>query len=293
MSDDRNINNTGEGLDDQQRLAQDAVRSLPRPVAGAEFRARLKQQFVEGTIPETPLRDAAPDSDMPRALRPETQRLGRLWLGWTALAAVAVFAVAVLGFNRLPGPQLVATNGAGIVTVAGKQYDATDTGGIEGALRSGARVVVGEGARIDIVYPGSFVLRATEGTDMIMPDRPGRWFRRTVEAPMEAGELSVRTGPQLAGGSLVVRTPDSQTVIHGTLVSILKNEALTCICLYEGDAEVHCSSGNLGSVPPGQRWVVYSDGSKPQRKEIVPEHQDHMLGLDHACANIFDVPAAH
>ena len=36
---------------------------------------------------------------------------------------------------------------------------------MQGALRSGSRVVVGEGSQVDIVYPGSFVMRASAGTD--------------------------------------------------------------------------------------------------------------------------------
>jgi hypothetical protein len=47
---DRNNN-----LDERQRLAQDAVHSLPRPEAAADFRARLKAGFVAGDIPESVL----------------------------------------------------------------------------------------------------------------------------------------------------------------------------------------------------------------------------------------------
>lgn len=293
MSDDRRRDEHHEQLDEQQRLAQEAVRSLPRPEADADFRARLKQQFVAGEIPETPLSDIeapAPEPAPPSGIRPETQRLGRLWLGWTAMAAAAVLAAAVLGFNRLPGPRLVATNGVGTVTVAGRDYEATDTAALDAALRSGARIQVGEGGQVDIVYPGSFVLRAAEGTDVILPDRPGRWFRRTVEAPMEFGEVSVRTGPDLAGGALVVRTDEGRAVIHGTLISVMRNEMATCVCLFEGTAEMLSNGHLLGDIPPGQRWVILRDGSEPQLMDIEAAHEQHMLDMDRDCSNVFDVP---
>lgn len=297
MSDDRNLHGENERLDEQQRLAQEAVRSLPRPQASADFRARLKQQFVAGEIPETPLSNLeAPGPDFVPApaetgIRPETQHLGRLWLGWTALATAAVVAAVVLGFNSLPGPRLVATNGVGTVTVAGRSYEATDTAGLDAALRSGARVEVGQGSQVDIVYPGSFVMRAAEGTDVILPDRPGRWFRRTVEAPMQIGEVSVRTGPDLAGGALIVRTDEGRAIIHGTLISVMRNEMATCVCLFEGTAEMMSGGRLLGDIPPGQRWVIMRDGSEPQLMDIEPTHEQHMLDMDRDCTNVFDVPS--
>ena len=61
-----------------------------------------------------------------------------LWAAAALAAAVAaVLAVAVLGLNRLPGPQLVATNGVGDVTVGGVTLPATDTASIDEALRAG------------------------------------------------------------------------------------------------------------------------------------------------------------
>jgi ferric-dicitrate binding protein FerR (iron transport regulator) len=87
-----------------------------------------------------------------------------------------------------------------------------------------------------------------------------------------------------------VTTPEARTVIHGTLVSVLRNDAVTCVCLFEGSAEVLTEKAALGEVPRGMRWVMFRDGSDPQLMEIMPAHQDHMLGLDAACATIFDKP---
>ena len=78
---DRNFKN----LDKKQRLAQEAVRSLAHPQADADFRARLKDQFLAGEIPESGLSS----SDESPAVSP------RQWLRWGSLAAAAVLAFVV------------------------------------------------------------------------------------------------------------------------------------------------------------------------------------------------------
>lgn len=271
---DRNFKN----LDKKQRLAQEAVRSLAHPQAGADFRSRLKDQFVAGEIPETRLSSSGES----------TSASSRPWVRWASLAAAAVLAFVVFSMNRLPGPELVATNGVGTVTVDGRELAADDSAGLEDALRAGARLQVGEGGLVDLVYPGSFVMRLDGGTEMVLPSLPGRWFLRTARSSMEIGEISVRTGPALAGGGLIVDTPEGRTAIHGTLVSVFRNVDLTCVCLFEGSASISTAEKNLGGVPLGMRWVLFKDGSEPQLLDIAPPHQDHMLGLDEAWGGIFD-----
>ena len=133
-------------------------------------------------------------------------------------------------------------------------------------------------------------MRFTQGTDIVLPGRPGRWFRRAVESPMYYGDISVRTGPDLAGGRLTVVTDEARTAIHGTLVSIVRNDAVTCVCLFEGLAVITTPETELGAVPPGKRWVMFRDGSEPQLLDIVPAHQEHMEGLDEALGDILQQP---
>ncbi len=274
---DRNFKN----LDKKQRLAQEAVRSLAHPQADADYRARLKDQFMAGEIPETGLSSSIVPEETPLVA-------SRPWLRWGSLAAAAVLAFVVFSLNRLPGPELVATNGVGTVTVDGRELAADDSSGLEDALRAGARLQVGEGGSVDIVYPGSFVMRLDAGTDLVLPSRPGRWFLRSPISRMEYGEISVRTGPALAGGGLIVTTPEGRTAIHGTLVSVFRNDDLTCVCLFEGSASISTDEKNLGGVPLGMRWVLFKDGSEPQLLDIAPPHRDHMLGLDEALGKIFE-----
>lgn len=275
---DRNFDN----LDEQQTLARDAMRSLPRPVADADYRARLKAQFVVGEVPEGELSGvqtpAAPHGS-------ETPSRG--WLPWAILTTAAALIAVLITMNPLPGPQLLAVAGGATVTVDG--HEVADDG-LDTALQPGSHVVVGGDGPLDILYPGSFALRLGPGTDVILPERPGRWFKRDVIAPMDRGELSVRTGPDLAGGSLTVQTPEGRALIHGTLVSVFRNDDLTCVCLFEGTADILTAETDLGGLPVGKRWVLFSDGSEPQLLDIVPAHLEHMQGLDATLGGIFHTP---
>jgi hypothetical protein len=275
---DRNHDN----LDERQRLAREAVRSLDRPAADPDFRARLKSQFVAGRIPASKDAPGLAVVDGTRAaVETPVAPPRRNRAVWGGLAAAAVVAF-VFFFNtaKLPGPELVAAAGSGPVTVDGVRYGADNPEALGRALVPGARVVVGDGARIDLAYPGTFAMRVDQGTDIVLPARPGRWTGRSIRAVMARGEISVRTGPELAGGELHVLTGEADAVIRGTLVSVVSNEKLTCICLFEGTTDVLADGRDLGRLPPGKRWVVYSDGSEPELKDIAPPHLEHMQEFD-------------
>ena len=263
-------------LDPQQRLARDAVRSLGVPAADPAFRARLKEQFTAGAI-----------ADVQPKVVPLPRRLLKVY-GWGTLAAAAVITFAVLGLNRLPGPELVAVSGAGTVVVDGRSADAADPAAVAALLHAGGRLELRGEATLDLQYPGSMVMRVAAGTDVTLPERPGRWFARTVSADLAMGEISVRTGPDLAGGELDVHTPTGDALITGTLINVMHNGELTCFCLHDGTAHVHAGGTDLGAVPPMKRRVVFADGREPMFADIAPPHLEHMLQLEQERGGIFD-----
>jgi len=201
-------------------------------------------------------------------------------VGWAVLSAAAVLALAVVGLNRLPGPDLLAVEGAGSVEVDGQIFNTSDAGGIDAALRPGSHIILGGQAMLDVLYAGSLAMRLEPGTDLVLPGRPGRWFNRRPEAELTLGEVSVRTGHDLAGGALTVSTPEGRVTISGTLVSIFRNNDLTCVCLFEGEASVTTPERDLGAIPLLMRWVVFNDGREPALLDIEPGHRDHMLAFD-------------
>jgi len=274
-----------DNLEPGQRLAQDAVRSLGVPAADPAFRERLKAQFVAGEVPAQP---AFAESDPSRPV-PRPRRLVAVY-GWGTLAAAAVVAIAVVALNRLPGPRLVAVDGAGSVIVDGEVLDAGSPELIADRLHPGARLQVDGDTTLDLQYPGAMVWRLEPGTDVVLPDRPGRWFGRAVRADLARGEVSVRTGPDLHGGELDVATPAGTAEIYGTLVNIMSNDELTCFCLHDGTAHVSLDGRDLGAIPPMMRRVVFTDGRPPELSDIAPPHLEHMLELDRDRGDIFRKP---
>jgi hypothetical protein len=259
-----------EELDSKQRLAQEAVRSLGAVAADPAFRERLQRRFLSGDMPEA--------ASAPRPVASRPRRVMRFALA--AVAAAAVLALAVVLLNRLPGPELLAVKGGGSVEVDGRLFDTSEAGDIGAALKPASHLVLKGEAVLDVLYPGSMAMRLEPGTDFILPGRPGRWFDRRPAAELKLGELSVRTGSDLAGGALIVSTPEGRVTIAGTLVSIFRNRDLTCVCLFEGKATVATPERDLGPVPLLKRWVVFNDGREPVLLDIEPSHLDHMLLFD-------------
>ncbi len=263
-------------LNEAQQRAVDAVQGLTNPRADADFRARLKQQFVSG--------DIDPKAKVVVHAKPVSSRR---WLTWAPLAAAAVLAVALFFGGRLPGPDAMGAHLAGTVVIDGHEVAAADSVLLDDLLHPGAVIELRDGAELDILYPGSLVMRLASGTTMTLPERPRRWFSRNITADMSQGEISIRTGPQFAGNMLAVQTPEGRARIYGTLVSVFRNDDLTCVCLFEGTAVMDDLSTELGPIPVGKRWVLYTDGRAAELLDIAPPHQEHMEGLDRARCDCF------
>lgn len=254
----------------KERSVRDAVRELSRPAAEPAFRERLKREFVAGSIPER-TEKALPPRRSGRLLR--RSRL-------TLLAAAALLLFAVLVGNRGPAPRLLAVGDEGTVTVDGRAIPAARREELAAALRPGARVELSEGAVLDVHYPGSMVWRFEEGTTATLPGSPGRWFDRAVECDVATGEAGVRTGPDFPGARLTIRTGEGMIVLTGTLVSVFRNDEVTCVCVQEGVASIGVDENDLEPVPAGKRKVMFRDGSPPTITDIAPPHRDHLILFD-------------
>lgn len=263
-------------LTDAQRLARDAVRSLPRPEADADFRARLKQEFMSGSLASETGDTTGRGKEAGSASRGRT--FGP-WLAWAPVAAAAVVLLIVFGFNPLPGPVVTRVVGEGSVVVDGRAFPAADRDAYADLVGPGSHVQVTGDAQVDIQYPGSMVIRVLPGSDLDLPGRPGRWFGRHLASRLETGEISVMTWPGFQGNHLAIATPDGRAVISGTVANVYVNEDLTCICLLHGHVEVDAPDGKLGAVEAGMRWVLHRDGTAPEYLTIAPPHRDHMIAL--------------
>ncbi len=263
-------------MDAQQRLGQDAVRSLGPVAADEDFRRRLRAQFVRGEIAagaplEAPARPQAPVVSLP--VRRTTGPL-------VSFAIAAALALMVVALNTRPGPRLVSVQGSGVVEIDGQVLTGEDLGRMASVLRPGSRITTLGDVAVDLIYPGSLGLRVEPGSSAVLPEAPGRWFGRRIRSDLQEGELAIRTGPDLQGGAYLVTTPQGDTTITGTLVSVFTNTDLTCVCLIEGHASVAVGARDLGPIPDGKRWVVFADDREPQMLGIEAVHETHLLDFD-------------
>ncbi len=266
--------------------AREAVRALPSVQADPAFRERLKADFVAGRLAPSgeEAGGEAAGSESARAEAARRRRTARLraWLWPRLLAPVAAVAVAVVAFvfgNRGPALELVGVTGEGVVLVDGRSYDASDRAGLAAAARPGSRIEVPEGASLALGLPGKMVVELAAATGTV-PSAPGRWLGRSSGCGLEGGEIRVLTGAGFQGERFEVSTPDGMIRVTGTLVSAVRDESGTCVCVREGTALVGRSEEDLRPIPAGKRLVLHADRSDPLFTDIAPPHEAHLLDFE-------------
>lgn len=249
---------------DEER-ARKAIRSLPKVEADRAFRERLKADFVSGTPAE------ATPPEPARRVRP-------LWRVFVPLAAAAALIMAVF-LNR--GPSLVLSDiaGEGTVTVDGRAIPTERLDEIAKAVRPGARIELSEGVEMDLVFAQTLAMQFTSATATI-PKAPARWVGRTGKCLLEQGELQILTGPGFEGGQLVIETPDGVIQVTGTLLSVVKGDFGTCVCIHRGTAQVGIGANDMEPIPAGKRKVMFADDRPPIITDVAPPHDEHLQEFD-------------
>jgi hypothetical protein len=253
----------------EEERTREAIRSLPLVSADPQFRARLKSQFVSGTI------DARPAG---AKVRPR--------IGWRALvprilipvAAAVILIIAVI-LNLGPPMRLADVTGEGTVRVEGTTYDASDRESIARAVHPGARVELSEGVDIDVMYPETVVFELASATGTL-PRGPARWFGRTGEGRLEMGEIRVLTGPDFHGARLDIETPEGKIEVTGSLVSVARDTSGTCVCVRRGTARVGVDAADMQWIAAGKRKVMFADGRPSIVTDIAPPHEAHLIEFE-------------
>jgi hypothetical protein len=236
-----------------ERAARDAVRGLSRPPAEAAFRARLREQFTTGRFGRRGLAIVRPWFAQARVLLP---------------LAAGLLLVTGLALNRGPDWRMVAANGEGRVVLDGVSYAANNPA-LAKALRTGGRLRVEGALTLDLVAPGQVAVALAPGAEVELSSSPGRWWGRTMQARLTAGDAYFTTGRAFHGAHLDVHTPEVSVRAVGTAFAVLREAELTCVCVMEGRVRVG-SAGAAGDsaveVAEGMRRVVHAD----QRSETAP-----------------------
>ncbi len=226
-----------------------------RPRARAEFAARLREQFVAGSIKELPV-------GPPRAERPHigSPRSSSPFARFAWLAAAAAMIVIGVFLQKAGAPRAV------FESLANAASDArVDGAALEvGELREGSRVETGEHA-LDLRVAGAVVIEIGAHSKVRferIASSPGGDFAFAIES----GALRVVTGPDFAPSHLVVRAPDADVSIVGTEfgVDVIDGQG-TCVCCTRGEVDVRAThrSNELARIAADQRSFCSVEPAAP------------------------------
>lgn len=229
----------------------------PQPAAPAEFRDRLRAQFVGDVIP-VPLKSPGRRGAPAHWERPAVAALG----------IAAALAVAVM---LRPGPalRLVSASGTGVVAIDGHSTALDRTAEIARRLRPGAELRMPPEGQLDLEIPGIAAFQITGGSRVILPGRPGRWSARALRVSLEEGEVRVATGPRFRGTRLQVLTPETRAIVTGTTFAVIRNRDASCVCVLDGRVAM-VGEASTDTVRSGFRRSVFRDHRPPLLEPILP-----------------------
>ena len=286
IRDDRPSDRPGdEPMGADERLAQDALKALPRARADRAFRERLKADFASGAIESAIENAAEPARDTERVtpLRPVPRPFpwsGGRGLGWrtTVAIAAAIIAVVLFGnFNQGPAWRVTAVRGEGAILVGGTPLRATDVAAIGNKSPAGVQIEVPRNTELELRAGSVMAMQAISGTTLVLPPTPPRWFGRRTALHVMEGEVRMTTGPAFRGATLTITTPDASAMVVGTTFAVILEPSGTCVCVYEGTVMVGPHDAPPAPIPSGMRRYVFHDGRPPEDAGIRVGEQD-LLG---------------
>lgn len=248
-------------LTPEEESLREEIRGLTELQAAPEFRERLVQEFVTGSL------DEPPGGHGP--VRPSP---GRWWRRTLVPACAAALFVLVM-LSQGPPWSLLSITGEGEVVVNDTAVSASQRNELARLIGPRARIKVPEGVQLQLVCPNVLLVRITPNTEMTVPQAPRRWFRGTLEGWVGKGEILIRTGPEFPGQELMVETSEGRIVVSGTTISVYKADDFTCVCVLAGEALIGKDLASLETIPSGMRKVMFADGRPPLVTEIATEHE--------------------
>ncbi|MEO5987646.1 MAG: FecR family protein [Candidatus Eisenbacteria bacterium] len=259
----------GDLLSPAQERVRAVLLALPQAEADSHYRAQLRARFTQGDFKTQP--------DMVVHM-PALQRAA--WVT-PLLAVAACLVLAVMTFNQAPAWQVTRARGAGAVLVGNRIVPLSSTAMLSAALAHGGRVRLPAGGELELVAPGNMAMSLAEGSEVVIPRAPGRWFARSVHADVRSGEAFITTALGFHGSHLTVSTPEATVEVVGTTFAVLRHPEGTCVCVMEGRVRVGAVGEPMVEVGAGLRRFCYPHGSA-RASESAPilgysEHALHEL----------------
>jgi len=257
---------TGEDdiLSPEQQRVQELLCELRPLEPDPQHQASLRAAFLDGAFAEE-------DPVVP--LQAPAGRAGWMqWIRWALVPAAAAAVVILVRFAQGPSWTLMRAHGAGDAVVNGETISLTDDDALAAALGAGKSVELGSDAGVELMCGDLALLEMTPGTSFTVPNRPGRWGNKTMRGHVAMGEMRFMSGPGFPGYEMYVTTPEGAIDLTGTIVSVFRNEDLTCVCVLEGEAMIGRDDEHMDAIPEGKRKVMFNDGRPPLISDFAAEH---------------------
>jgi len=223
-----------------------------------DFRAKLRSQFVSGTLEGT----------SPKVL-PGPRWRGPHVVALFGVAAACIALVVWLG-GQAPPWQWRGTQGdAGQILVSGHAVDPADPAAAEALLRPGATIRTTGSMQVDLELKNRLSVQLAPGTEMTVPEWPHRWFGGDATCQVTEGEARFVTGPGFGDSRLLIRSTVASIEVTGTVLAVIAASDSTCVCVLEGKVTMVDLDGSETSVPAGMRRSISRTGT-PVTEEILP-----------------------
>jgi ferric-dicitrate binding protein FerR (iron transport regulator) len=214
-------------------MIEDRLKAAPPPTpARAALRDELRARFMRGELVERIV--------PPVAERTSTRRgpALRLVLGGLA-AAAALWIVARILLPDDPAWRGFRADGEGPVVVDGVELVPRDLSELGGAFTK-ARTIESRARRLELVRDDDLAVALMPGTRLeVRSDGSDGELRFAL---LE-GEVYLKTVAGYRGPSVVVETDHVDMRMTGTVVGVLKNDELSCICVERGTVEAVSRTG--------------------------------------------------
>lgn len=245
-----------------------AIQSAPAPKTDADFRARLREDFVSGAIEVRGTREKRERARRRVVIFPRTGHPGRTGMWAAAAVAMAAALVLIVGNMNQGHPWWVTgARGEGVAMIDGKPVPLSDHDALDRAIKPGSKLVLPAGAEVDLCSNGVLAMQLTERADITIPQPPRRWFNRRSEMQIRMGEVRFATGVYFPGAHMRIHTQDAAVEIVGTTFAVIAQHNGTCVCVLEGVAKVgrvvNAAGTDMQPVPGGHLRFIYRDANRP------------------------------
>jgi hypothetical protein len=262
-------------LDPNERVS-DAVGGLPVPEADPGFRARLRAEFVAGTLGETRGESAAesgaagdvggePPADARGRVVPFPRRVVAVF------AAAAMLAIVFLGIDAGPTWHIVSVGGEGTVRIGERVWDPVELAAtLPRSLGAGEALRVDGEAEMNLACGDVLAAQMAPGSEMTLPDPPRRWTDRRMRGEALDGEVRFTTGVGFPGATLEMGAPAGAVRVTGTTFAVIVTADSTCVCVLDGTVEMVAPDGEATPVLAGKRRTVPNEPGAGHVMDIVP-----------------------